>query len=136
MNPTSMYVAVACYFVAMTVVVWLFVREAAKAEKKVERLQGRLAMAYRHSGQLEQMLEDKREQNKRLAARLAERANPLATLNEEPPVGTIVAVNGHVPWIRNGADAAPWSSWAAESDLSWDLLWSSDLKILRWGWEQ
>lgn len=59
MSELSMTIAVIVYGIVTVALIAYFVHEANDYERKWRRTQGRLAAAYRHSAQLEQMLEDK-----------------------------------------------------------------------------
>ena len=148
MSTTSLTIAVVCYVLITIVLVWWLVYEAREANDKVESLYGRVSKAYRRINELEIDVDCKRDTIKRLFLQLQQEQDASvalqrqlddrpAELDTEPPAGSIVAVNGSTPWIRNGLDGAPWASWSLEEpDLSWAELWTSDLRVLRWGWEQ
>jgi hypothetical protein len=57
---------------------------------------------------------------------------PDDTIPDEPPVGSVVAVPGCLPLFRC-SDGLWWNE--RQSSFAWPALWSSDLVILRNGWE-
>ena len=130
MSTTSLYLAIAIYAVVMIVIVAFFVKDANRNEALYKRTLGRLSAMYVRNAELEGLLEEKANTIYTLRKQLW--TGRPAVLLDQPPEGSIVAVNGNAPWIRNGLPGAAWST--GFDDKTWSKLWTSDLLILRWGW--
>lgn len=128
MSTTALTIAVILYGVVTVALVAWFVHEASTYERKWRHAQRCLSAAYYRESTLERELEDKAD----VIYQLRQRLNRPAALDDEPPEGSIVAVPGCLPWTRNGLPDAPWST--GFDDTTWVGLWTSDLRVLRWGW--
>ena len=64
---------------------------------------------------------------------VCDEAKALADLGTEPPSGSIVASDGGPPWARGNDGGWRDDGWRYSSS-TWAEVWTSDLRILRWGW--
>jgi len=131
MSTTALTIAVILYGVVTVALVAWFVHEASTYERKWRSASMKLSATYRREGDLLQDLEDYTRAIRELKRQLA--AVPAKALQDvEPPVGSIIAIPGMLPWTREDQSPAPWCN--GEESLPYAAVWSSDALLLRWGW--